>query len=362
MNALAWVAHAEDHHPDLAVGYDRCEVRFSTHSVGGISDNDFICAAKADAIYARARGAAIGMSAAAHSAGAADFDARVVATFGRQSLIEDDGGAVWTATRRGRKGDVVVGDLVRARASAPGLARIESVGPRASLLFRADEFRTKELAANIDRVLVVYAARPTFNRWFIWKTLVAAYVADIEAVVIQNKTDLDDDGEAGRFREALERLGVATLAVSAKTDAERTLAALAAIARGRASLLVGQSGMGKSTLLNLLVPDAGARTREYSQRLDLGKQTTTASRRFALPFGGSIVDTPGFQEFGLAHVPVAQLAESFPEFHPALGQCRFQDCRHLTEPDCAVRALVGAGSVAADRYAFYRSLAEARPL
>ena len=120
--------------------------------------------------------------------------------------------------------------------------------------------------------------------------------------------------------------------------------------------------MGKSTLLNLLVPDAGARTREYSQRLDLGKQTTTASRRFTLPCGGSIVDTPGFQEFGLAHVPVTQLAESFPEFHPALGHCRFQDCRHLTEPGCAVRALVGAGSVAADRYAFYRSLAEARPL
>ena len=120
--------------------------------------------------------------------------------------------------------------------------------------------------------------------------------------------------------------------------------------------------MGKSTLLNLLVPDAGARTQEYSQRLDLGKQTTTASRRFALPFGGSIVDTPGFQEFGLAHVPVGQLAESFPEFRPALGQCRFQDCRHLTEPGCAVRALVGDGKVAADRYAFYRSLAEARPL
>ena len=302
------------------------------------------------------------MRAAAQSADAADFDARVVATFGTQSLIEDNGGTVWTATRRGRKSDVVVGDLVHARASAPGLARIESVSPRASLLFRADEFRTKELAANIDRVLVVYAARPTFNRWFVWKTLVAAHVADIEAVVIQNKTDLDDDGEAGRFREALEQLGVATLAISANTDADHARAVLTAIACDRASLLVGQSGMGKSTLLNLLVPDAGARTQEYSQRLDLGKQTTTASRRFTLPIGGSIVDTPGFQEFGLAHVPVGQLAESFPEFRPVLGQCRFQDCRHLTEPGCAVRALVGEGKVAADRYAFYRSLAEARPL
>ncbi|MGZ8272838.1 MAG: ribosome small subunit-dependent GTPase A [Burkholderiaceae bacterium] len=302
------------------------------------------------------------MSPAAPSADAADFDARVVATFGRQFLIEDDGGAVWTATRRGKKGDVVVGDRVRARASAPGLARIETLQARRSLLFRADGFRVKELAANIDLVLVVYAARPTFNRWFVWKALVAAHAAGIEAVVVQNKTDLDEDGEAAAFRRSLEKLGVTTLALSAKAESERTYTTLTAVVRDRASLLVGQSGMGKSTLLNLLVPDAGARTQEYSQRLDVGKQTTTASRWFDLPCGGSIVDTPGFQEFGLDNVPLDQLAESFPEFRPGLGHCRFQDCRHLVEPDCALRELVDQGAVAADRFAFYRSLAEARPL
>lgn len=298
----------------------------------------------------------------ARSAVEADFEARVVATFGRQSLVEDEAGRVWTATRRGRKGDVVVGDLVVAQPTAPGQARIESLKPRTSLLYRADAFRIKELAANIDLVLVVYAARPTFNRWFVWKALVATHAAGIESVVIQNKTDLDESGEAATFRVSLERLGVATLAVSARTDPERAQAELTAIARGRASLLVGQSGMGKSTLLNLLVPDAGARTREYSERLDLGKQTTTASRRFTLPFGGSLVDTPGFQEFGLAHVALDQLAASFPEFAAALGHCRFLDCRHLTEPDCAVRALVDQGAITGERYAFYRSLAEAHPI
>lgn len=298
----------------------------------------------------------------AHSAAGADFEARVVATFGRQSLVESDDGAMWTASRRGRKADVVVGDRVQARASAPGLARIENVRPRASLLFRADAFRTKEMAANVDLVLLVYAARPTFNRWFVWKALVAAHAAGIEPVVVQNKTDLDGDGEAGAFRVALEHLGVRTLAVSAKTAPDDARRRLAEVTRERACLLVGQSGMGKSTLLNLLVPDAGARTQEYSQRLDLGKQTTTASRWFALPFGGSIVDTPGFQEFGLAHVTLPQLTESFPEFRPALGECRFLDCRHLAEPDCAVRARVERGEIGPDRYAFYRSLVEARPL
>jgi len=302
------------------------------------------------------------MRSAAHSADAADFDARVVATFGRQFLVEDDAGRVWSATRRGKKGDVVVGDRVRARATAPGQARIESMQPRASLLYRADAFRTKELAANIDLVLVVFAARPTFNRWFVWKALVAAHAAGIAPVLVQNKTDLDEDGEAAAFRMAQEGLGVRALALSAKRDPVGAHAALANITRGRASLLVGQSGMGKSTLLNLLVPDAGARTQEYSQRLDLGKQTTTASRWFALPFGGSIVDTPGFQEFGLDHVSLGGLAESFPEFRPALGQCRFLDCRHVAEPDCAVRALVNQQAIAPDRYAFYRALAEARPL
>lgn len=294
----------------------------------------------------------------ARSAAMAEFEARVVATFGRQSLVEDNAGAVWTATRRGRKGDVVVGDIVRACASTAGLARIESVQPRHSLLYRADAFRIKELAANIDLVLVVFAGRPTFNRWFVWKALIAAHAAGIEAVAIQNKTDLDDGGVAAEFRAALERIDVATLALSAKGTPEQAHGALRPLTRGRASLLVGQSGMGKSTLLNLLVPDAGARTQEYSQRLDLGKQTTTASRWFTLPDGGSIVDTPGFQEFGLAHVPLGQLAASFPEFRAALGQCRFLDCRHLVEPECAVRSLVDQGAVAADRYAFYRMLAQ----
>jgi ribosome biogenesis GTPase / thiamine phosphate phosphatase len=289
----------------------------------------------------------------------AEFDARVIASFGRHHLLEDEGRSVWSATRRGRRGDVVVGDCVRARAAAAGQATIEAVHPRRTLLFRADAVRTKELAANIDLVLIVYAARPSFNRWFVWKALVAAAAAGIEAAVVQNKTDLPDAAGAAATRRELADLGWTTVAVSAAAEPQGARATLAALTRGRTSLLVGQSGMGKSTLLNLLAPDANARTQEYSERLNLGKQTTTASRWFALPHDGALVDTPGFSEFGLAHVAQADLAATFPEFRELPAGCRFIDCRHLAEPDCAVRAAVDAGRINADRYAFYKALAGA---
>lgn len=123
--------------------------------------------------------------------------------------------------------------------------------------------------------------------------------------------------------------------------------------------MVGQSGMGKSTLLNLLIPDARARTQEYSQRLNAGRQTTTASRWFAFDADSALVDTAGFEEFGLAHLSIGEIATTFPEFEALLGHCRFQDCRHVEEPGCAIRAALAAGAIAPERYQFYRSLAVA---
>jgi len=287
------------------------------------------------------------------------FPARVIATFGRTSLLEDEAGTTWSAVRRGRRSDLVVGDRVVASASAPGQAAVESIELRTSLLYRADAFRTKELAANIDQVIIVFASRPTFSLWFLWKALVAARAANIESIVVRNKTDLEDGAEAAQaVLEQIGRLGWRTAAISARTRPDDALASLRHITQGLSSLLVGQSGMGKSTLLNLLVPDAQARTREYSERLDLGKQTTTAARAFKLPYGGTIVDTPGFQEFGLAHLTSAQIVAGFPEFESHLGSCRFGDCRHVVEPDCAIRTAVAEGAVASGRYEFYRALIE----
>jgi ribosome biogenesis GTPase len=272
-------------------------------------------------------------------------------------LIEDEHAQTWRATRRGKRGDVVVGDRVCALAAAAGQASIESIEPRASLLYRTDANRTKELAANIDQIIVVYAARPAFNRWLVWKALVAASAANIRARIVQNKIDLPDQAAANAVREQLAALGWPTHAVSAAAEPGGARAALEAVTSGQQTLLVGQSGMGKSTLLNLLVPDANARTQEYSHHLNVGKQTTTASRWFALPGGGALVDAPGFHEFGLAHLSLPQIAATFPEFQPLLGRCRFADCRHLAEPDCAILAAVKRGDVDVERYHFYQALA-----
>jgi ribosome biogenesis GTPase / thiamine phosphate phosphatase len=238
-------------------------------------------------------------------------------------------------------------------------ARIESIEPRTTLLFRTDKYRTKELAANVDQVIVVFASRPAFNRWFVWKALVAACAAGIEPLVLRNKADLADSDDASAFLQHVAELGWRTLSLSAKSDSDRTRALLLPEVAGRKSLMVGQSGMGKSTLLNLLIPDARARTQEFSERLNAGKQTTTASRWFAFNDDSALVDSAGFEEFGLAHLRFDQIAATFPEFSTLLGHCRFQDCRHLREPGCAVRAALDDGRVMPERYEFYRSLASA---
>jgi len=299
------------------------------------------------------------------NAAAADallFEARVIAAFGRSYLVRDLAQRQWRAVRRGKRADVVTGDRVRcttANAEA-GEAAIDEILPRRSLMFRGDLGRTQELAANLDLVAVVYAVRPAFSTALIWRALLASHASSVDSLVILNKADLaGSDDAAAHLLAQLNMLGYQTVMLSAKQQADAARASLAPRLHGRTTLLVGQSGMGKSTLINLLVPDAGARTQEFSARLKVGRQTTTASRWFDLPGaeGGALIDIPGFQDFGLAHLTPMQVAAAMPDLARWLGQCRFNDCRHQDEPGCAIVAAVGRGAIDLARYTFFRELA-----
>ena len=260
-----------------------------------------------------------------------------------------------------------VAEFVRERLEACGCpskalfqieVAIEEILPRTSLLYRSDQFRTKELAANISQVAVVFASRPTFNPWFLWRALLAAHKAGIPALVIRNKTDLEEGAKQAKDALALiDSLGVRTASVSATAEPGAALRTLAPLLEGKQTLLIGQSGMGKSTILNLLVPEARAQTREFSESLDLGRQTTTSTLWHAYGETGAIIDSPGFQEFGLEHLDLSDVLTGMPDICRHVSGCRFFNCRHLSEPQCGVKAAVARGEIDPKRYEFYCALA-----
>jgi len=281
------------------------------------------------------------------------MDGRVIAAHGRQYVVELADGSRLPCFPRGKKSDIACGDRVDIKQTSDDQGVIEAIQPRTSLLYRSNEIRQKLIAANVDQLVIVVATEPAFSDELIARALVAAESEEIEPLIVLNKCDLTDRLPAARQRLAvLAGLGYRVLELSALEHAEDLRPYLA----NQTSVLVGQSGMGKSTLVNALLPEAKAATREISLALDSGKHTTTHATLYHLDADSHLIDSPGLQEFGLGHLDRQEIENAFPEFRPYLGQCRFRDCHHNREPDCALIAAVNAEKIDKTRFSTYHRI------
>ena len=288
----------------------------------------------------------------------------VLARTGSAYRVHTAGGEV-TAVLRGklkhRDDDrVVAGDVVELELQGEGRATISGVRPRRSVLARraAGERspRAQPIAANVDQVVVVASARsPELSLRMLDRFLVIAAANRIPAVVVLNKVDLDGGAAYEQARRRYDPAGYQVLATSVPGLAG--LAALRDLLRGRESVLAGQSGVGKSSLLNALEPGLDLRIGEISRKWDTGKHTTRAALLVPVA-GGYVVDTPGMREVGTWGIDPELLAVCFPEFRPFLDQCRFDNCRHLAEPGCAVREAAARGAFESDRLTSYQRIYE----
>lgn len=277
----------------------------------------------------------------------------VVARHRRHITVEDDNGRQHVCLTRKRV-QPLVGDRVFWQ-SADGSALVTEVLERTSTLTRIDSRGRREaIAANVDQLLIVAAAAPQPDRLLLDRYLAGAELMQIRGVVIFNKMDLLP--EPPEFLDVYEAIGypVRRTSVVARTGLDE----LEAVMRGRRSAMVGQSGVGKSSLLNALLGARAQAVGALSQKGGHGRHTTTTAVLYKLPGGGELIDSPGVRRYAPYIERTADVQRGFREFRPHLGHCRFDNCLHLAEPDCAVKAAVGAGEIDAARYDSYVKMCE----
>jgi ribosome biogenesis GTPase len=282
-------------------------------------------------------------------------EAEVLATFGRGLLLRLADGTSRPARPFGRKLGIVCGDRVLCDVDEHGECLVREVLPRRSALWRSNARGDSELlAANLDLLCVVLAPRPEPDFFVLDRYLCAASSAGLEALLVVNKCDLPPTPDAAAELATYTKLGYAVLSVSAR---ERTgLDALMTRLGTSTSALVGQSGVGKSSLIRTLTADGAEALTGALIRDGEGRHTTTTSRRYELPGGGGLIDSPGVRDYAPSIDHLERQALGYVEIGTTAGGCRFQDCRHMQEPQCAVRAAVEAGAISARRYESYRRL------
>lgn len=293
-----------------------------------------------------------------------ELEALVLVSYGSQGVVLLPDGERKRCKFRRNVGRPFCGDRVLvARADDASLV-VESILPRRNYFVRADERQRQHvIAANLDQVLVVVAARPLPSRDLMERYLVAVHSLGIEPVIVLNKTDLEvpeDESAAGAtvlsHMPDYEALGYTVIRTSCKTAPG--ISGLQPVLTDRTSILVGQSGVGKSSLINQLLPDLDIQTGALSTSTGKGTHTTTSTILYQFTGGGYLIDSPGVWEYGIWKLENHELVAGFIEFEPWLGQCRFNNCVHATEPDCAIKQAVTDGHIRDWRYQSYLRLLE----
>jgi ribosome biogenesis GTPase len=295
---------------------------------------------------------------------------RVVGRFGKQANVATSEGVLRCHIRR-TIDSVVCGDNVMMTPENDSDAKIqgiiELVHDRKSLLSRPDFYDgVKPVASNIDQIIIVSSILPEFSGHIIDRYLVACEDIGIMPVLLVNKIELADKTKIQNIEETLtlyRSLGYQVLTTSCKT--EKGIEQLSAQLQDKTSIFVGQSGVGKSSLINQILPDAEELVGDVSDNSGLGQHTTTAAKLLTLPEGGELIDSPGVREFALWHLPEERVTSGFREFRPFIGGCKFRDCRHLNDPGCLIRAAVEEGEISRQRYESYhkiiQSMADQKP-